>query len=412
MPRRGNTFPAVAIYRYPISAIGHCLNCCNAAFWSLNSFIARSLCHARDIVETFDVIQNSVRYHRIAAAGPERSSSHEKGSAVPEFQVVDGIFTDIDALAAHALEWDQHYEQLGRGRFYGQITQLVIDRLQLGRLRWSPGVLQCGAAPKNSWVFGLPIKAQGTLHVRRRPVQDGELLAATSRDDVGFAATGPTEMMVVVLPNDIIRKWMQIRRGSGGMDPDLPPRHWAISPQEMLRRSSALSMLLGDLVDGSNTDVPAGLTTRLEARISDVILDLIPSAEIIESFHSRARIARAVLNVIRERLDEPPSVTDLCELVGARERTLFLSCVEAFGRPPAHLLLELRLNAAHRALNAPVTGTSVTSTASHFGFTHFGRFSSMYSHRFGELPSVTLAKSLGRDKTGGIPLFSPPKQET
>ena len=68
----------------------------------------------------------------------------------PQIQVVDGIFNDIDALAASALAWNQTYEQIGRGRFNGRLTQLVLEQLQLGRLNWFPGVLQKGAAPKNS----------------------------------------------------------------------------------------------------------------------------------------------------------------------------------------------------------------------------------------------------------------------
>jgi AraC family ethanolamine operon transcriptional activator len=316
-------------------------------------------------------------------------------SQPPKLQVLEGIYDDIDALAASALQWDQEYEQIGRGPFHGQLTQLVLGVLQLGRERWSPGVLQKGTAPKGTWVFGLPLKAKGSLHIRRRPVHSGELLAATSRDDVGFAATGPTELMIVVLPTGLIRRWMQIRRGVDGVDPDLPPRHWAVSSAEMALRSSALSTLLDELLDRSKVEVTRGLLTHLEARISDTILDMIPSAETIEALHSRARIARAVLDVLHDRLDDPPSVTELCEQVRARERTLFLSCVEAFGRPPAQLLLELRLNAVRRALIHPKNGINVTGAASHFGFTHFGRFSAMYLRQYGESPSVTLAKSLG-----------------
>jgi AraC family transcriptional regulator, ethanolamine operon transcriptional activator len=310
-------------------------------------------------------------------------------------QVVNETFDDIDAMAARALEWDQQYEQIGCGRFHGELTQLVLAGLQLNRERWTPGVLQTGAAPKNSWVFGLPLKAEGSLHVRRRPVKRGELLAATWRDDIGFAATGPTDLMIVVLPIDLIHRWMQVRRGVNGMDPDLPPRHWAVSAAEMMRRARALAGLLDDVFDRSKIDVTEGLLSRMESRISDTILDMIPSAEIVESLHSRARIARAVLQLLHDRRDDPPSVTEMCEQVDARERTLFLSCIEAFGRPPAQLLLELRLNAVHRALVHPIEGTSVTSAASHYGFTHFGRFSSMYFRQFGELPSATLAKSLG-----------------
>ncbi len=311
-------------------------------------------------------------------------------------QVVDEVFDDIDTMAARALEWNLEYEQIGSGRFRGQLTQLVVERLQLGRAQWSPGVLQKGPAPKDTWAFGLPLKAQGSLHVRRRLVQPGELLAATWRDDVGFAATGPTDLMFVVLPTHLISRWMQVRRGVNGMDLDLPPRHWAVSAAEMALRASALGSLLKDLLDRSRIAVTDGLFTRMESRIADSILDMIPSAEVIESFHNRAQIARAVLQLLHDRRDAPPSITEMCEQVGARERTLFLSCVEAFGRPPAQLLLELRLNAVHRALVHPIKGTSVTSAASHYGFAHFGRFASIYFHRFDELPSATLAKSLGR----------------
>ena len=179
-------------------------------------------------------------------------------------QVVNQVFDDIDAMAASSLKWDLEFEQIGRGRFHGQLTQLVLGQLQLGRERWSPGVLQKGAAPKNCWAFGLPLKAEGSLHIRRRPVRSGELLAATSRDDVGFAATGPTEMMIVVLPASLIRRWMQARRGINGMDPDLPPRHWAVSAAELTLRSTRLSGLLEELLEQSEVDVIPGLLTRVK----------------------------------------------------------------------------------------------------------------------------------------------------
>jgi AraC family ethanolamine operon transcriptional activator len=108
--------------------------------------------------------------------------------------------------------------------------------------------------------------------------------------------------------------------------------------------------------------------------------------------HSRARIARAVLALLHERLDIPPSITELCAAVGTKERTLHLACVEAFGRPPVALLAELRLNAVHRALLHPGKETSVSAVAALYGFNHFGRFAAVYRRQFGELPSATFAK--------------------
>jgi AraC family ethanolamine operon transcriptional activator len=163
----------------------------------------------------------------------------------------------------------------------------------------------------------------------------------------------------------------------------------------MMRRACELSALLQTLTTQPDDFLTGQDLSRVEARIFDVILDMIPSAELIEPLHNRARIARAVLKVLQERLDDPPSITELCRAVDARERTLHLSCVEAFGRPPAKLLAELRLNAVYRALLHPSKETSVTSAASLNGFTHFGRFAAVYQRQFGELPSATFSKARG-----------------
>jgi AraC family ethanolamine operon transcriptional activator len=318
------------------------------------------------------------------------SSSLERSSPQPRF--VEGHFDNIDAMATSPLAWDQELEQIGRGRFAGHLTQLALDQLQLGRASWSPGVLQSGSAPARTWVFGLPLVAEGSLHIRRRPVKPGELLVATSRDDVGFTATGRTDLMVVVLPMSLIERWMQARRGIEKLNIDLPSPRWRVSADEMAGRAGTLCALLQSLKNNSDHYFNGGLS-QIEERISDVVLDMIPSAEIIEPLHSRARVARAVLNLLHERLDDPPTITELCIAVGTRERTLHLSCVEAFGRPPATLLTELRLNATHRALSRPAQEANVTAVATQYGFTHLGRFSSVYRRQFGELPSTTVAKA-------------------
>jgi AraC family ethanolamine operon transcriptional activator len=71
--------------------------------------------------------------------------------------------------------------------------------------------------------------------VRQRPASPGELVAATSRDDIGFAATGPTDLMIVVMPVPTLDRWVQARRGVAGFDVDLPSPHWQVQPEEMTR---------------------------------------------------------------------------------------------------------------------------------------------------------------------------------
>jgi AraC family transcriptional regulator, ethanolamine operon transcriptional activator len=308
-------------------------------------------------------------------------------------RIVEGHFDDIDAMAVSPVAWDQKYEQIGRGRFQGRFTQLLLDQVQLARVVWSPGILHRGSAPKGTWAFGLPLVAEGSLHVRRRPVAAGELIAATSRDDVGFAATGPTDLMIVALPTSLIDRWVQTRRGIDRFDLDLPSPRWQVPADELARRARTLSSLLEALTTQSDNLLTDRALSRVDSQIFDVILDMIPSAEIIEPLHNRASIARAVFTVLNERIDDPPSITELCLAVGAKERTLHLSCVEAFGRPPAKLLAELRLNAARRALLNPQKETSVAEVAMLCGFTHFGRFAEVYRRQFGELPSATFSKA-------------------
>jgi AraC family ethanolamine operon transcriptional activator len=238
----------------------------------------------------------------------------------------------------------------------------------------------------------LPLKAKGSLHVRRRPVVAGELLAATSRDDIGFAATGATDIVVTALPLALIGRWLEVRRGVDRLDVHLPTPRLAVNAGEMRRRALALAELLDGML-GAEPMQNGAAVASVESQIFDVILDMIPSAEVIEPLHHRARIARLVLDVLRTSLENPPTVTELCERTGARERTLYLCCMEAFGRPPARLLAELRLNAARRALSEPAAGVTVTRVAALYGFTHFGRFAESYLRQFGELPSATLARA-------------------
>jgi AraC family transcriptional regulator, ethanolamine operon transcriptional activator len=181
-------------------------------------------------------------------------------------RLVEGRFDDIDAMATSPLAWDQEYEQIGRGHFRGHFTQFLMDRLQLCRVRWSPGVLQRGTAPIGTWVFGLPLVAEGSLHVRRRPVRSGELLVATSHDDVGFAATGPTDLMIVALPTLMIDRWVQARRGIERFDVDLPSPRWQVPADELSRRASALSQLLQTLMTQPNLLLPG--FAKVERRFS------------------------------------------------------------------------------------------------------------------------------------------------
>jgi len=87
--------------------------------------------------------------------------------------------------------------------------------------------------------------------------------------------------------------------------------------------------------------------------------------------------------------DQPPSILELCNRVGASRRKLQYCFQETLGINPVAYLRTLRLNAAHRALRRGA-GESVQDVAARWGFCHLSRFARDYRRLFGQLPSTTL----------------------
>jgi AraC-like DNA-binding protein len=92
--------------------------------------------------------------------------------------------------------------------------------------------------------------------------------------------------------------------------------------------------------------------------------------------------------------DRPMHLPEICAAVGVSERTLRACCEEHLGMGPIRYLWLRRMHLARRAL---VLGdpaeTTVTQTATEYGFWELGRFAVSYRQLFGEPPSATLQKS-------------------
>ncbi|CAH2401838.1 helix-turn-helix domain-containing protein [Mesorhizobium ventifaucium] len=303
-------------------------------------------------------------------------------------------YSDFDMMAESAIGWDQKYDHIGRGGFDGRLSQVVLNTLQVGRERWNPGIMQRGSAPEGCWVVGLPIVAEGSLHLRGRHVGPGQPLLVGPCDDIAFTATGATDLAMAVMPVDQIEHWMQIRRGAPGLDRKYLDRPWKVAEREIVRRGAILARLLRLLLTSAGDASPDALAD-IEGQVVDVVLGMVPSTDVTEPLHRRARVAMKLRDMLMGHVETPPSISVMCETLGVRERTLSLACVEAFGRPPKAMLLEIRLNAVRRALVHPTAERTVTAVASRLGFSHFGNFAAEYKRQFAELPSVTLAKALG-----------------
>ena len=111
--------------------------------------------------------------------------------------------------------------------------------------------------------------------------------------------------------------------------------------------------------------------------------------------HLRApQIIKRLDAFLREHLDEPIHMAQLCGATGVSERSLRNACHAVCGTSPKRYLTRRRLEAVRLALAEATPGQdTVTRIATDYGFFELGRFAGIYTSTFGERPSDTLRGS-------------------
>ncbi|WP_433389515.1 AraC family transcriptional regulator [Micromonospora sp. KLBMP9576] len=104
------------------------------------------------------------------------------------------------------------------------------------------------------------------------------------------------------------------------------------------------------------------------------------------------RALRRAVAYVDDHADQPITVDEIAAAAGVRPRALQLAFRRHRGTTPTRYVRQVRLERAHRDLQAadPATGVTVTLIARRWGFTHLGRFSTDYRAAYGCSPSHTL----------------------
>jgi AraC-like DNA-binding protein len=127
----------------------------------------------------------------------------------------------------------------------------------------------------------------------------------------------------------------------------------------------------------------------------EALVERHPSAVEIRGDLSELHVKRAE-EWIDAHLEEAIGAEEAAAALGVEAQTLVQTFKRVRGYSPAHLLLRRRLERAREILGAAGPDTTVTDVATGLGFFELGRFATRYRERFGERPSETLARSLGR----------------
>jgi AraC-like DNA-binding protein len=107
----------------------------------------------------------------------------------------------------------------------------------------------------------------------------------------------------------------------------------------------------------------------------------------------RATLVNRALEFLRDGSSTMPSVGDLCQVTGAKQRTLQYAFEERFGLTPVRFIRLHRLHRSrHQLAGADPGSVKVGQVATGLGFRHLSRFAKEYRDLFGELPSQTLER--------------------
>src|SRR5262249_9371054 len=88
-----------------------------------------------------------------------------------------------------------------------------------------------------------------------------------------------------------------------------------------------------------------------------------------------AIVMRRFRRVVEENPGEPLYIPHICKAIAVSERTLRICCQEHLGMGPKRYLLLRRMHLARETLRRSAAGTtSVTDTATRYGFWQLGRF--------------------------------------
>jgi len=304
--------------------------------------------------------------------------------------VLEAAFSDFDALAQATAGWSLTFSQAASGAFSGSILMAATPALQIVKQNWSTPLIVEGQQPDDMASIALAIPADGPVRWLGTEIDPRLSVFGGSRGhEVRFRTFGEVQVLAVSVSRALLDRHVETRFASDGqaIGQDIL---WRIPPgaAEAGDRAIALDALRAVLARGPA--VTPAARQHLEEAAMQILLDGLPigAPPAMVSASQRRQVVRAAEEALRARLDDPPSLSELCRLTGVGERTLQLAFQDIHAVSPKRYLRVLRLNAARRKLRR--CEGSVTEVALEFGFFHFARFATEYRQLFHQLSSETL----------------------
>lgn len=297
--------------------------------------------------------------------------------------------TDADQHAHNLTNWQQQYDQVSSGNFYGQITELQFTGLQIFQEHTSQSLRQtCRTWDKSLWL-GIPVNK----------IQDSKINGLNIRENHIMCRPGETQFELMTPHNfDIYGLVVEQDKIQSMAEKQNIAIDWSLLHQQSRltlpeKTMTALRLVLNNLLTHPNNQhKPEKLQHDI---IMMTLLESIEHSQPVKSEPVSFFRRQQIVEQVKEYLDNHQSCTvtiaDLCALCSVSRRTLQYSFATILGISPLRYLRLSRLNGIRRELLTS-KDVAIADIAAKWGFWHLSQFAQDYKQLFNELPSVTLSK--------------------
>jgi AraC family ethanolamine operon transcriptional activator len=302
--------------------------------------------------------------------------------------------TDADQHAHNLTNWQQQYDQVSAGDFYGQLTEIQFDGLQLFQEHTSQALRQSCNTWNHSLWLGIPVDHKSRSKINGLTIEQNHIMCRPGNREFELVTPNDFDIYGLVVEQEKIQEMAE----SQGVELDwsrLYQQGRLTLPEKTI---SALRFVLNNLLADNPINNSQQRPVKLQYDIVMMaLLESLQNSQPVKcetiSFLRRQQIVEQVKEYLRSHQNSTVSINDLCTLCHVSRRTLQYSFETILGISPLRYLRLSRLNGARRELMTS-QNESVADIAEKWGFWHLSQFTHDYKQLFNELPSVTLGKEI------------------
>lgn len=305
---------------------------------------------------------------------------------------ISTISRDAHEHAHNLTNWQQHYDQISAGEFYGEIIERPFEDLQVFKEHTSQALSQsCLVWPDSIWLGIPPIEQANDYQSKINGLALNKNDIMCRPGNIEFELTTPNAFDIygVVISRDKLTSQAS-KQGIALNWQDILHNERLTIPNNTL---TAINYLLARLLntDSATHATPDHLTQDLILMgLLDVFSKESPNQSVQTSYQHRKTIVNTARHFLNNHHERAITLSELCEACHTSRRTLQNSFETILGLSPIQYLRYTRLNGVRRDLKQAAVSETIGDIAARWGFWHLGQFAKDYKGVFGELPSETL----------------------